>query len=55
MGRSYCRLHCVNEVPSGRGKTAALSLAWCVYFFRDWGVGDLRDNEPSAAPTGIVC
>ncbi len=25
MGRSCCRLHRVNEVPSGRGKTATLS------------------------------
>lgn len=62
MGRSCCRLHRVNEVPSGRGKTATLSSqsvckcaheCVCVNMCA-WGRGDLSDNEPPPALIGII-
>lgn len=62
VGRSCCRLHRVNEVPSGRGKTATLSsqsvcvsarTSVCVNMCA-WGRGDLSDNQPPPALIGII-
>ncbi len=59
MGRSCCRLHRVNEVPSGRGKTATLSsqsVCKCAHeCVCEWGWGDQSDNEPPPALIGIIC
>ncbi|KAA0702974.1 Serine/threonine-protein kinase ULK4 [Triplophysa tibetana] len=49
VGRSCCRLHRVNEVPSGRARISCVYVDKCAQ-----GRGDRSDNEHPPALVGII-